>query len=53
MTYLFIYQLQALIDWLNPKGLREYRLKRELEKQYQNIVNGMKKRVSVSIFGDV
>ncbi|PHZ15046.1 uncharacterized protein RHIMIDRAFT_277004 [Rhizopus microsporus ATCC 52813] len=39
-------QLDALLKWLNPKGVREFRLKRELEKCYQNIVTGMKKRLA-------
>ncbi|RCH79542.1 hypothetical protein CU097_001680, partial [Rhizopus azygosporus] len=38
--------LDALLEWLNPKGVREFRLKRELEKYYQNIVTGMKKRLA-------
>lgn len=38
--------LQKLLDWLNPKGLREFRLKRELEKQLNNITNGIKKRAN-------
>ncbi|KAI8971567.1 ATP-utilizing chromatin assembly and remodelling N-terminal-domain-containing protein [Mycotypha africana] len=41
--------IQKLLEWLNPKGLREFRLKRELEKQFHNITNGMKKRVSDQI----
>ncbi|KAI8375497.1 ATP-utilizing chromatin assembly and remodelling N-terminal-domain-containing protein [Blakeslea trispora] len=36
--------IQKLLDWLNPKGVREFRLKREIEKQLNNITNGMKKR---------
>ncbi|KAI7906927.1 uncharacterized protein BX663DRAFT_494236 [Cokeromyces recurvatus] len=36
--------IQRLLDWLNPKGVREFRLKRELEKQFHNLLNGMKKR---------
>lgn len=43
-------QLQKLLEWLNPKGIREFRLKREIEKQLTNLTNGMKKRVSVSFF---
>ncbi|KAI9248962.1 ATP-utilizing chromatin assembly and remodelling N-terminal-domain-containing protein [Helicostylum pulchrum] len=38
--------LQKLLEWLNPKGIREFRLKREIEKQLTNLTNGMKKRVS-------
>lgn len=40
-------QLDELLLWLNPKGIREYRLKRELEKYHQNLVAGMKKRLTV------
>ncbi|KAG0939169.1 hypothetical protein G6F57_006395 [Rhizopus arrhizus] len=39
-------QLDELLLWLNPKGIREYRLKRELEKYHQNLVAGMKKRLT-------
>ncbi|CEP08391.1 hypothetical protein [Parasitella parasitica] len=35
-----------LIEWLNPKGIREFRLRRELEKQMHNLTLGMKKRVA-------
>ncbi|KAI7880498.1 ATP-utilizing chromatin assembly and remodelling N-terminal-domain-containing protein [Mucor mucedo] len=42
-------QLQSLLEWLNPKGIREFRLKRELEKQIHNLTNGMKKRVADQI----
>ncbi|KAI9362262.1 ATP-utilizing chromatin assembly and remodelling N-terminal-domain-containing protein [Pilaira anomala] len=38
--------LKNLLAWLNPKGVREFILKRELEKQLTNLSNGMKKRVS-------
>ncbi|KAI8083615.1 ATP-utilizing chromatin assembly and remodelling N-terminal-domain-containing protein [Thamnidium elegans] len=41
--------LQKLLAWLNPKGIREFRLKREIEKQLTNVTNGMKKRVSDQI----
>ncbi|KAI9486439.1 MAG: ATP-utilizing chromatin assembly and remodelling N-terminal-domain-containing protein [Benjaminiella poitrasii] len=39
-------ELQKLLEWLNPKGVREFRLKREIEKQLHNLTNGMKKRAS-------
>ncbi|KAI8366381.1 ATP-utilizing chromatin assembly and remodelling N-terminal-domain-containing protein [Choanephora cucurbitarum] len=38
--------IQKLLEWLNPKGVREFRLKREIEKQLSNIMNGMKKRAA-------
>ncbi|KAI9013772.1 ATP-utilizing chromatin assembly and remodelling N-terminal-domain-containing protein [Phycomyces nitens] len=37
-------ELDALLAWLNPKGIREYRLKRELEKHIHSLTAGMKKR---------
>ncbi|OAD79541.1 DDT transcription factor [Phycomyces blakesleeanus NRRL 1555(-)] len=37
-------ELDALLAWLNPKGIREYRLKRELEKHIYSLTAGMKKR---------
>ncbi|KAI9249889.1 hypothetical protein BY458DRAFT_445156, partial [Sporodiniella umbellata] len=39
-------QLDGLLSWLNPKGVREFRLKREIEKFYQPLVSGMKKRAT-------
>lgn len=36
--------VDALLAWLNPQGVREYRLKNEIEKQYHSLVTGMKKR---------
>ncbi|KAL7318660.1 hypothetical protein PS15m_001876 [Mucor circinelloides] len=38
--------IQKLLDWLNPKGVREFRLRRELERQKHNLITGMKKRVA-------
>ncbi|KAI8373223.1 ATP-utilizing chromatin assembly and remodelling N-terminal-domain-containing protein [Radiomyces spectabilis] len=38
--------LEKLLDWLNPKGIREYRLKRELEKHVHSLTIGMKKRAT-------
>ncbi|KAF7732000.1 hypothetical protein EC973_007105 [Apophysomyces ossiformis] len=45
-TYQYPEELENLMDWLNPKGVREYRLKRELEKHMHSLITGMKKRVS-------
>ncbi|CAM0142645.1 hypothetical protein VKS41_002800 [Umbelopsis sp. WA50703] len=36
--------IDALLEWLNPQGVREYRLKNEIEKQYHGMITGMKKR---------
>ncbi|KAI8098498.1 ATP-utilizing chromatin assembly and remodelling N-terminal-domain-containing protein [Halteromyces radiatus] len=36
-------KLNALLDWLNPKGVREYLLKRELQKHLPGLLAGMKK----------
>jgi len=32
---------------MNPQGVREYRLKNEIEKQHHSLVTGMKKRIHV------
>ncbi|KAI8985902.1 ATP-utilizing chromatin assembly and remodelling N-terminal-domain-containing protein [Pilobolus umbonatus] len=39
-------QINLMLDWLNPKGIREFRLKRELEKHQAMVVNGMKKHIA-------
>lgn len=36
------------MSWLNPKGIREHKLKNELAKQEANIIKSMKKRAHVS-----
>ncbi|KAI8333471.1 ATP-utilizing chromatin assembly and remodelling N-terminal-domain-containing protein [Chlamydoabsidia padenii] len=36
-------QLNDLIEWLNPKGVREYLLKQELQKHSPGLLAGMKK----------
>ncbi|CAO3595365.1 unnamed protein product [Absidia cylindrospora] len=38
--------LNDLLAWLNPKGVREYVLKRELQKHLPGLVAGMKKHLS-------
>ncbi|CAO3599846.1 unnamed protein product [Absidia cylindrospora] len=38
--------LDRLLEWLNPKGVREYLLKRELQKQLPRLLTGMKKQTS-------
>ncbi|KAH8547802.1 hypothetical protein BGW37DRAFT_524047 [Umbelopsis sp. PMI_123] len=35
-------EIDALLLWLNPKGVREHRLRNEITKQYNSIVQGMK-----------
>ena len=34
--------------WLNPKGEREHKLRREIDKQTHSLTMGMKKRLNVS-----
>ncbi|ORY95624.1 ATP-utilizing chromatin assembly and remodelling N-terminal-domain-containing protein [Syncephalastrum racemosum] len=36
--------LDSLLAWLNPKGVREYRLKREIERHLPSLLAGIKKR---------
>ncbi|KAI7869325.1 ATP-utilizing chromatin assembly and remodelling N-terminal-domain-containing protein [Spinellus fusiger] len=43
-------ELENLLEWLNPKGIRESKLKRELEKHVYSLTIGMKKRYNVSYF---
>ncbi|ORZ24596.1 hypothetical protein BCR42DRAFT_458465 [Absidia repens] len=38
--------LDRLLEWLNPKGVREYLLKRELQKHLPRLMTGMKKQTS-------
>ncbi|KAI9479531.1 ATP-utilizing chromatin assembly and remodelling N-terminal-domain-containing protein [Zychaea mexicana] len=38
--------IDKLLAWLNPKGEREHRLIRELNKHAHNLANGMKKRMT-------
>ncbi|CAO3677569.1 unnamed protein product [Umbelopsis ramanniana] len=38
-------EIDALLKWMNPQGVREYRLKNEIEKQHHSLVTGMKKRI--------
>jgi hypothetical protein len=45
-------QIEKLLEWLNPKGIREYRLKREIEKYQHYLLTGMKKHNSVSVYND-
>ncbi|KAG0174583.1 hypothetical protein DFQ28_005738 [Apophysomyces sp. BC1034] len=45
-TYQNPEELENLMEWLNSKGIREYRLKRELEKHMHSLITGMKKRIS-------
>lgn len=40
-------QIDALLLWLNPKGVREQRLRMEINKQYSSIVQGMKNHTEV------
>lgn len=40
-------QIQHLLSWLNPKGVREHKLKNELLKQQTNIIESIKKRANV------
>jgi len=35
-------------NWLNPKGNRELKLKENLSKWADHIINGMRKRLAVS-----
>jgi hypothetical protein len=43
----FNLKVDALLEWFNPQGVREYRLKNEIQKQYHSLVTGMKKRTHV------
>ncbi|KAI9265050.1 ATP-utilizing chromatin assembly and remodelling N-terminal-domain-containing protein [Phascolomyces articulosus] len=38
--------IDNLLAWLNPKGEREHKLKKELHKQQHNLMLGMKKRIT-------
>ncbi|SAL98350.1 hypothetical protein [Absidia glauca] len=38
--------LDELLEWMNPKGVREYLLKRELQKHVSELTAGMKKHSS-------
>ncbi|KAI8883829.1 hypothetical protein K501DRAFT_218714 [Backusella circina FSU 941] len=40
--------IQKLLSWLNPKGIREYKFKNELLKQQSNLVDSIKKRAHSS-----
>lgn len=44
-------QIDALLLWLNPKGVREQRLRNEINKQYTSIVQGMKNHEEVCYVG--
>lgn len=41
-------QLEELVTWLNPKGVRELALKNALTKWWPHIATGIRKRISVS-----
>lgn len=43
-------EIEQLLSWLNPKGIREQKLKTELLKQQPNIMDSFRKRTNVSIF---
>ncbi|CEG66262.1 hypothetical protein RMATCC62417_02874 [Rhizopus microsporus] len=41
-------EIEQLLSWLNPKGIRESKLKNELLKQQANIIDSIKKRITAS-----
>ncbi|GAB5591233.1 hypothetical protein Unana1_06133 [Umbelopsis nana] len=46
-------EIDALLLWLNPKGVREQRLRNEINKQYTSIVQGMKNHEEAQSTGQV
>lgn len=42
-------EIQQLLSWLNPKGIREHKLKNELLKQQNNIIESIKKRANALV----
>ncbi|KAI9314873.1 ATP-utilizing chromatin assembly and remodelling N-terminal-domain-containing protein [Dichotomocladium elegans] len=39
-------EVENLLAWLSPKGIREHRLRKEIEKHLHSLMMGMKKRAS-------
>ncbi|KAI9271320.1 hypothetical protein BY458DRAFT_509658 [Sporodiniella umbellata] len=42
-------EIERLLSWLNPKGIRELKLKNEILKQQTNIVDSIRKRIHASL----